>query len=244
MRAPPGTMARLPGGLKVTTRVARGRHAVRYNVRVVAERVVVQAREGRGACPYCRGDLGPDERLLVCEGCRATFHADCLRGLGRCATLGCGGTRAVPVASRVGPLEAAVPPVEATAAPADAPASPWARHLVLMEASVIAGLGVGVGAHALGLPSPTAAALGVVVAFTALVLAFIVEVRAAPPAPPRPPDRPACPACDRPTASGERVLRCEGCEAEYHSACLRAAGRCGREGCAGRRAVPVRARRG
>ncbi len=74
--------------------------------------VTVQARDGEGACPYCRAGFAPGERALVCEGCQAPYHEECMRHeLGRCATLGCGGRRALPRAVG-GAAEAPPRPVE------------------------------------------------------------------------------------------------------------------------------------
>lgn len=59
--------------------------------------VTVQARDGEEVCPYCRERLAPGERVLVCEGCQAPYHEECMRHeLGRCATIGCAGRRALP----------------------------------------------------------------------------------------------------------------------------------------------------
>lgn len=241
-------MARPVGELKETTRAGRRRHASRYKCVVSAERVVVQRREGSGVCPYCRGDLGPGEALFVCEGCRATFHADCLRGLGRCTTLGCAGARALP-------RQEAVP--EPAAAPARDGRGPtsWAVGLAWLSVMFLV--------VRLPLDPATTLAIGSLSGLLALA-ALAIDARrrrarsaaaagptdgpsrpapVAPAAPPRAPDPTArCPACDRWPAAGERVLRCEGCRADYHPACLVVARRCLRVGCAGRRAVPARAR--
>ncbi|MBX3472052.1 MAG: hypothetical protein KF878_34805 [Planctomycetes bacterium] len=207
-----------------------------------AERVVVQRREGSGVCPYCRGDLGRGEALLVCEGCRATFHADCLRGLGRCTTLGCAGARALP-------RQEAIPEPAPAPARDDRGPTKWAVGLAWLSVMFLV----------VRLPLDTATTLAVGTLSGLLALAALaIDARRSgaaagdgpswpapvvPPGPPRPPDPAArCPACDRWPPAGERVLRCEGCGADYHPACLVVARRCLRAGCAGRRAVPARAR--
>ncbi len=65
--------------------------------------VHVHGREGVPACTYCRGEcrataggraLDGDDEGVVCGGCQAHYHADCLAELGACATLGCPAPRA------------------------------------------------------------------------------------------------------------------------------------------------------
>ncbi|MCW8139361.1 MAG: hypothetical protein KIT58_10710 [Planctomycetota bacterium] len=55
-------------------------------------RVQVQPRDGERDCVYCRGAC--DDSDLTCDGCRASYHPDCLAELGACATLGCPRPRA------------------------------------------------------------------------------------------------------------------------------------------------------
>jgi hypothetical protein len=60
----------------------------------------VRAASGR-SCLYCREAFAESEKILVCEGCDAGYHRDCLsQELGRCATLGCAGQRALPRRAR------------------------------------------------------------------------------------------------------------------------------------------------
>lgn len=70
--------------------------------------VHVHGRDGVPTCTYCRGACrvapapsgGPDapsELAVVCGGCQAHYHPDCLAELGACATIGC----PAPLASRV-----------------------------------------------------------------------------------------------------------------------------------------------
>lgn len=71
--------------------------------------LTIQARGGEELCPFCRERFARGERVLVCEGCQAPYHADCMRTeLGRCATIGCSGRRALP---RAFGADAPSPPV-------------------------------------------------------------------------------------------------------------------------------------
>lgn len=55
---------------------------------MASERVTVQEREGPARCGLCHADIG-HEPQETCAGCKATHHAECLRELGACGTLGC-----------------------------------------------------------------------------------------------------------------------------------------------------------
>lgn len=271
--------------------------------------VTVQARDGEEACPYCRERFARGERVLVCEGCQAPYHEECMRHeLGRCATLGCGGRRALPRAVG-GAAEAPSRPVEATIAIPDRSrcaacqealrvdeqvlvcascraeyhrpcaertarcshrgcTSEHARRRVHGDARDRLVLAAFVGAAALALVTGVLllalffgegvdldVALLVAPGLMSVVLglagwcgrAFDRPVRfgapAPPPSPPAPPTTvPACATCLRLLVRGEPLLECEGCAGQHHPGCLRGAGRCRVAGCAGRRAVPRRAR--
>src|SRR5689334_14862281 len=85
------------------------------------QRAVID-REAR--CPCCHQGFDHGAPTLICEGCAATYHRDCLRyNLGRCVVGGCSGTRARPgewTPPRVEPVDAAlrvVPRVAAVVCP-------------------------------------------------------------------------------------------------------------------------------
>ena len=40
-------------------------------------------------CPYCRTNIGGEDRLVVCEGCGTAHHADCYTENGGCTIFGC-----------------------------------------------------------------------------------------------------------------------------------------------------------
>ena len=49
------------------------------------------------SCLYCKQTFVEAEPIFACEGCGVGYHRDCMRDeLGRCATLGCDGRRAMP----------------------------------------------------------------------------------------------------------------------------------------------------
>lgn len=71
-------------GQAIRLRMRRGLRRMRRRLRVVA-------RPGALRCPFCHGGLDDDDAHEVCDGCAATYHADCrAEGLGgACATLDC-----------------------------------------------------------------------------------------------------------------------------------------------------------
>ncbi|HTC56711.1 MAG TPA: RING finger protein [Candidatus Sulfotelmatobacter sp.] len=40
-------------------------------------------------CPYCRTNIGTEDRVTVCEGCGTAHHADCYVENGGCTIFGC-----------------------------------------------------------------------------------------------------------------------------------------------------------
>lgn len=217
-------------------------------------RLVVQARDNADAtCPYCKDHFAAGAPALACEGCQTTYHEDCLRALGRCSTLGCPGTRALPrVSSASAPLDA---PARSAGAP---PRGAWslARGAAFaLTASASLGL-AGVVANETWRalvefpPPPTepaVVALMAAILCAAIAIALYVAPAGAGPvaaaaARVAPISADPCPACASSFAPGERLLACEGCGGRYHPACLRGLGRCAGATCTGRRAVPARAR--
>jgi hypothetical protein len=53
------------------------------------ERVAPTVQAGQ-TCPFCRDAVRGHEALTTCAGCTTTYHLECMRECGRCATRGCG----------------------------------------------------------------------------------------------------------------------------------------------------------
>lgn len=206
-----------------------------------ARTIVVQARDGEGGCPYCREVLVAGEAVLVCEACAVAYHADCMRQeLGRCATLGCTGKRALPREfGRTAPAQVVTP---APVAPSVA-SSPRDRVIGGLRA-LLGGLVAVVGIITALLALDTRPAsdttrfvigLGVALALLGVAITLWSSTQAAPETTPR------CRRCRVLFARGARVLRCEGCGERYHPRCLELGGRCETAACTGQRARPARA---
>jgi hypothetical protein len=231
----------------------------------VAEAARTSEREGSAAtCPYCRAELARGEPVLVCEGCAAAYHPECLRQLERCATLGCAGARAVP--REYAPAARTAIRIEAEPGQRQASQPSRAGAVVCLVA-----LAITLGVYLYSLPpghsrATTAQFLLLVCVGTLPVILSLLgwtgaDADRAPRVTPGPPPVPAapvargslleaaatrarsaqsaCPCCGRRPRLRERVLVCEGCQARYHPDCLRAAGRCTTAGCAGTRATPA-----
>lgn len=104
--------------------------------------VSVQPRGRPGStCIYCRDAV---EEPATCAGCQATYHAACLRELGRCATPGC----AVAAAATTRPVVTApvvtapvvIAPVVTAPAPPGERAGPFVG--LALAAFVLVALGV------------------------------------------------------------------------------------------------------
>lgn len=217
--------------------------------------MVVQARSSpEESCPYCRGGFERGEPLLVCEACQTSFHADCLRQeLGRCSTLGCAGTRALPrAASGSEPVRVQPAAERPRAAPGVWSAS---RRYAFLLCAAGAAFMAGLVAFELWLQVARSRApsgsMELVFVGVLVLTAVAIAIHVAPvpeasvarhwQAPVAPVASGSCPVCATALAPGERILACEGCGGRYHPACLRTAGRCAGAGCTGRRAVPGRA---
>ena len=53
--------------------------------------IQIQPAKSNQICPYCRDGL--TEPVSACAACDVRYHRECLQELGRCATLGCSGTK-------------------------------------------------------------------------------------------------------------------------------------------------------